>query len=186
MMSARALLVRKAARFRGWTILPLAFAGAFAFQATAFAQATDPHAGHGMAGMAMGGMAGMAMAGMTPPPPAPSPPGATVALNAGSHNAPIAVRGSPGQITVAFPEPVTVTSLTLTNAVGQQIPNRMTLPADPVQSVRIPVVIPLQPGEYKISWRGAEQGSPMNGSGSFKVQLTNGADPAAPAMHHHH
>jgi methionine-rich copper-binding protein CopC len=128
----------------------------------------------------------MSMAGMTPPAPTPLPPGPTVALNAGSQDAPIAVRGSPGQITVAFPEPVTITSLVLTNAVGQQIPNRMTLPADPLQSVRIPVVIPLQPGAYMVAWRASGQGAAMNGSGSFKVQLADGSDPAPPAMHHHH
>jgi methionine-rich copper-binding protein CopC len=177
-MAVRALLIRRAARLGGWFVLPLAVVGAFAFQASACAQATDPHAGHGMAGMSM--------AGMTPPAPTPPPSGAAVTLNAASPDAPNAVRGSPGQIMVTFPAPVTLTSLTLTNAVGQQIPNRMTLPADPVRSVRIPVVIPLQPGAYKVAWRAAQQGAPMNGSGSFKVQLADGSDPAVPAMHHHH
>ncbi len=177
-MAACTVPLGKPARLRGWTVLPLAVVGAFALPAPMFAQAADPHAGHGMAGMSM--------AGMTPPAPTPAPPGAVVALNAATPDAPIVVRGSPGQVKVAFPELVIVTSLTLTNAVGQQIPNYMTLPAAPVRSVRIPVVIALQPGVYKVAWRAAEQGGPMNGSGSFKVQLADGGDPPAPAMHHHH
>ena len=68
----------------------------------------------------------------------------------------------------------------------QQIPIHMTLPADPVQSVRIPIVIRLQPGAYKVAWRIADQIAPGDGSSSFAVQLPDGSDPAPPALHHHH
>ncbi|MGI9169148.1 MAG: copper resistance protein CopC [Caulobacteraceae bacterium] len=162
---------------RGSTILALAATSALAL-APACAQAADPHAGPTMGGMTM--------AGMTPPPPTSPPAGSVVALNAGSQNPPSAVRGSPGQIRVDFVQPVTIISLMLTNAVGQQIPTRMTLPVDPVRSVRIPVVIPLRPGAYKVAWRVAAPSGAMNGSSSFKVNLADGGDPAPPAMHHHH
>ncbi len=170
--------VRRLTMLLRYSVLALVATGAVALQATALAQAADPHAGHAMGGMVM--------AGMTPPPPAAPPPGPVVALNAGSQNTPIAIRGSPGQISVAFPRPVTITSLILTNAVGQQIPTRMTLPADPVQSVTIPIVIPLQPGSYMVAWRIAAQGAPTSDSGSFNVQRADGTDPARATMHHHH
>ena len=163
---------------RKWISLMLIATGALALQGPASAQAADPHAGHDMGGMTM--------AGMTPPPPTSPPSGPVVALDAGTQSAPITVKGSPGLITVAFPQPVTITSLMLTNAVGQQIPVRMTLPTDPVQTLRIPVVIPLLPGAYKVSWRIAAQSAPMTGSSSFKVHLADGGDPAPPTTHHHH
>ena len=87
---------------------------------------------------------------------------------------------------LGFLQPVTITSLMLTNAVGQQIPTRMTLPVDPVRSVRIPIVIPLQPGVYTVAWRIAVQTAAVNGSSSFTLQLADGGDPVPLAMHHHH
>ena len=161
-----------------WSVLALVVTSALAFHTPAVAQAADPHAGHAMGGMVM--------AGMTPPPPMSPPLGPVVTIDAGSQIAPMAVSGSPGQISVVFPHPVTITSLMLTNAVGQQIPIHMTLPADPVQSVRIPIVIQLQPGAYKVAWRIADQIAPGEGSSSFAVQLPDGSDPAPPALHHHH
>ena len=169
---------RKKAMQLRWPVLALVVTSALAVHAPAVAQAADPHAGHAMGGMVM--------AGMTPPPPMSPPLGPIVTIDAGSQIAPMAVRGSPGQISVAFPHPVTIISLMLTNAVGQQIPTHMTLPADPVQSVRIPIVIRLQPGAYKVAWRIADQSAPVDGSSSFAVQPLDGSDPAPPAQHHHH
>lgn len=174
---------RQKAMSRWRIVLAISAMSAPSLQAPAFAQATDPHAGHAMAGTTMGGMT---MAGMTPPLPVSPPQGAVVALHAGSQSAPVAVRGSPGQIAVTFSRPVTIISLILTNAVGQQIPNRVTLPADPIRSVQIPVVIPLQPGAYKVTWRIAPPSAALTRSSSFEVQLADGATSAPPAIHHHH
>ena len=174
---------RHKAMLRRRIVMALSAMSAPFLHAAAFAQEADPHAGRAMAGTTMGGMT---MAGMTPPPPAPPPHGAVVALHAGSQSAPAAVQGSPGQIAVTFSQPVTIISLILTNAVGQQIPNRMSLPADPIRSVQIPVVIPLQPGAYKVTWRIAPPSAALTRSSSFEVQLADGATSAPPAIHHHH
>jgi hypothetical protein len=58
-MALRPSLSCKEALLRRWTVLALTATSTLALQAPAFAQATDPHAGHVMGGMVM--------AGMTPP-----------------------------------------------------------------------------------------------------------------------
>lgn len=140
-----------------------------------------------MAGMAMsGGMGGMTMSGMTPPAPMPPPPGPILALDAQQATPPPAPTVSPGRITLTFGRSTTVRELTLTNAVGQQVPTHATLPETPVQSLTFPVPIPLAPGAYRLAWDAADDGPLGRGSLAFAVLQADGrAAPAAPAGHHH-
>lgn len=167
------------------------------------APAASPHAGHAaaggvMKGMAMpgttmpgmdmsgGGMAGMTMSGMEPPAPGPPPPGAMLRLNAAEPAAPATVRGSPGQIALAFASPTALREVILTNAVGQQTPLHATIPETLVTSFTFPVAIPLRPGEYHLAWDAADPGPGGRGRLAFTVLQADGGSAPALTMSHHH
>lgn len=157
-------------------------------------QTADPPVGHdkagvGMKGMSMSGMdmSGMMISGMTPPTPKPPPPGQKLELNATEPMVKPAVRGSPGELTLAFDRPMKLDEVILTNAVGQQVPIHQTLPSAPVESLSFPVSIPLRPGDYRLDWSSDQPGPFRRGRLAFTVQQANGsAMPEAQMSHRHY
>ena len=142
------------------------------------AQAVDPHAGHAAPSV----HAAAGMPGIGHPPRV----GTTLRLTSSRPIAQSPVQGSPDEVVMTFDHAMTFESVMLTNAVGQQIPTRSTLPTEPVDSLRFPVVIPLQPGAYKIAWRAAEPSPPAHGVFSFHVTSADGRVPQPLLMSQHH
>ena len=113
-----------------------------------------------MAGMDHSGMAGMA--GMSAPPPTGT------ALTASSPANGAMVQGSPGAISLTLPQPMTLQSVSLSNAVGQRIPLSAALPDGPVETFRSPTP-PLPAGNYTVAWTAGTGARTVNGTFAFMV-----------------
>lgn len=76
---------------------------------------------------------------------------------------------SPQTISLTFPNKITIRQIALTTAVGQRVPIAAALPTEAVESFSSPVV-PLDPGSYKLLWRGSADAGELGGSLAFSVR----------------
>ena len=113
-----------------------------------------------MAGMDHSGMAGMAGMSATPP------TGTALAASSPANGA--MVQGSPGAISLTLPQPMTLQSVSLSNAVGQRIPLSAALPDGPVETFRSPTP-PLPAGNYTVAWTAGTGARTVNGTFAFMV-----------------
>lgn len=113
-----------------------------------------------MPGMDHSSMAGMA--GMT----TPLPTGTALAASSPADGA--MVQGSPGAISLTLPQPVTLQSVSLSNAVGQRIPLSAALPEGPVGTFTSPIP-PLPAGSYTVAWTAGTGTRTLNGRFTFMV-----------------
>ena len=123
-------------------------------QTATAAGAMDPSA---MQGMDHSGMAGMAAV----------PPTGT-ALAASSPANGTMLQGSPGAISLTFPQPMTLQSVSLSNAIGQRIPLSAALPDGPVETFTSPTPN-LPAGSYTVAWTAGTGTRTMNGTFAFMV-----------------
>lgn len=122
----------------------------------------DPHAGHSMPADAHAGHDMSAMTGMS----VPAPTG--TALKASSPVAGAMLNASPTEISMTLPHPMTVQSVSLTNAAGQRIPLSATLSDSAVETVTSPVPT-LPAGTYTVAWTAAGADHTMTGTFGFMV-----------------
>ena len=95
-----------------------------------------------------------------------APTGAPLAASSPANGA--MVQGSPTMISLTLSQPMTLQSVSLSNAVGQRIPLSAALPDQLVETFATPVR-PLPPGNYTVAWTAATGTETQSGTFAFMV-----------------
>ncbi len=80
-----------------------------------------------------------------------------------------ALNRSPPVISLSFAKATTIHQIVLTNSAGQRVPVAAALPLQPVASFTS-LLVRLDPGMYKLRWRGSDDAGETGGTLAFSLQ----------------